>query len=53
MNHADLQALADASLVPFPTLMKIRQGTTENPGIETVRRFLPVLDKPGRKAKPA
>ena len=38
-SHADLQLLAVNSGVPFTTLYKIRDGTTSNPGIETVRKF--------------
>lgn len=36
--------LAEVSGVPFATLMKIRQGTTGNPGIETVRAFWPLIE---------
>jgi predicted transcriptional regulator len=41
LGHADVQALAKASEVPFTTLWKIRSGETENPGLETVRKFMP------------
>lgn len=40
---AQLHELANASLVPFTTLIKVRSGETVNPGIETVRKFLPLL----------
>ena len=43
LGHARLQALALASGVPFTTLWKVRSGETANPGIETVRKFLPHL----------
>lgn len=40
LSHAQLQRLAAESEVPFTTLWKIRDGTTANPGLETVRKFL-------------
>lgn len=40
LSHAQLQRLASDSAVPFTTLWKIRDGTTTNPGLETVRKFL-------------
>lgn len=40
LSHAQLQRLARLSSVPFTTLWKIRDGTTKNPGIETVRLFM-------------
>lgn len=43
LNMAQLHELANASLVPFTTLIKVRSGETVNPGIETVRKFLPLL----------
>jgi hypothetical protein len=43
LPHAELKGLACASAVPFTTLWKIRSGETRNPGIETVRQFLPLL----------
>lgn len=48
LGHAEIQSLARESGVPFTTLWKIRAGTTENPGIETVRKFWPKL--PERRA---
>ena len=51
LNHAQLQGLADASGVPFPTLMKIRQGSTSNPGLLTVGKFYPVLPKKAKTVK--
>ena len=43
LTHAQLQRLSSSSGVPFTTLWKIKDGTTKNPGIETVRQFLPIL----------
>lgn len=43
LGHADMQELSKASGVPFTTLWKIRDGTTVNPGIETVRSFYPFM----------
>jgi len=39
LGHAEMQELSKVSEVPFTTLWKIRDGTTTNPGIETIRRF--------------
>lgn len=36
-----LHRLAEVSGVPMPTIYKIKRGETPNPGIETVRLFLP------------
>ena len=41
LSHAQMQELSRLSGVPFTTLWKIRAGDTENPGIETARRFMP------------
>lgn len=35
--------LAQTAGVPFPTLVKIRNGQTLNPGVETVRLIWPQL----------
>ena len=40
-HHKQLQVLASTSGVPFTTLWKIRVGEVKNPGIDTVRKFLP------------
>lgn len=48
LDYAELQALSDESTVPFTTLLKIRNGITRNPGIETVRLFWPELVKKSR-----
>lgn len=44
LGHAQMQRLADLSGVPFTTLWKVRQGDTKNPGIETVRTFMPHVE---------
>ncbi len=38
-----LDRLAELSGVPATTIYKIKRGETENPGVETVRRFLPFV----------
>jgi len=43
LRLAQVDALASASGVPSSTLMKIRNGVTPNPGIETVRKFFHLL----------
>ncbi|HTH09913.1 MAG TPA: hypothetical protein VMA55_10125 [Acidovorax sp.] len=43
LSYAGVKHLAKRSGVPFTTLWKIRDGTTANPGIETVRQFWPEL----------
>lgn len=39
LEHADVRRLATLSGVPFSTIWKIREGTTKNPGIQTVAQF--------------
>lgn len=39
-----LDRLAELSGVPATTIYKIKRGDTENPGMETVRAFLPHVD---------
>lgn len=39
-----LNKLGEMSDVPAPTLTKIRNGQTANPGIETVRKFLALIE---------
>lgn len=39
-RQAELHEIGSQSGVPFPTIMKIRQGVTRNPGLETVRSIL-------------
>lgn len=41
LRHGALQRLAKLSGVPATTLAKIRDGETKNPGIDTVRMFVP------------
>lgn len=36
-----LEKLAELSGVPMTTIYKIKLGDTENPGLETVRKFAP------------
>jgi predicted transcriptional regulator len=43
LGHSQLQKLALDSGVPFTTLWKIRSGETRNPGIDTARRFYPLV----------
>ncbi len=45
LTRTKLQALSEASGVPFTTLWKIRVGETKNPGIETVRMFFRLLEE--------
>ena len=44
LSHSQMGALAAASGVPFTTLWKMRSGETSNPGIETVRKFMPHVE---------
>lgn len=41
LTMRQIARLADLSGVPGPTIYKIKLGATENPGIGTLRRFLP------------
>lgn len=41
LNMKQLSRLAALSGVPMTTIYKIRRGETPNPGVETVRMFLP------------
>ncbi|WP_137860780.1 hypothetical protein [Variovorax sp. 3P27G3] len=47
LSHAATQRLSKLSGVPFTTIWKIRDGTTKNPGIETVGQFVPYLEEAG------
>lgn len=49
LTNLGLQALAQISGVPYTTLWKVRSGDTANPGIETVRKFMPHVNR-ARKA---
>jgi hypothetical protein len=51
LNHAAIRSLADVSKVPFTTLLKIRSGETQNPGIETVRSFAGHIARKSAKQK--
>jgi hypothetical protein len=54
MRMGELRTLANRSGVPFRTLINIRLGVTENPGIETVRKFFHLLPAPAANdANPA
>ena len=44
LSHSQMQRLASLSGVPFTTLWKIKAGPTTNPGIETVRKFVGLID---------
>lgn len=41
LTMKQLERLEELSGVPATTIYKIKRGETENPGIETLRRFLP------------
>lgn len=41
LSHSQMHELARLSGVPFTTLWKVRSGETGNPGIETVRKWVP------------
>lgn len=43
LTNTQLMALARQSGVPFTTLWKIRAAETTSPGIETVRKFYPLV----------
>ncbi len=45
LTMRQLEALAQASGVPFTTLYKIARGETAKPALDTVRRFLPFVDR--------
>lgn len=44
LSHASMQRLAAIAEVPFTTIWKIRDGTTGNPGLETVGKFWPHVE---------
>jgi len=46
LSHAGVQELSKVSDVPFTTIWKIRDGTTGNPGMETVRKFWAHMPNP-------
>ena len=41
LSLKQIDRLADLSGVPAPTIYKIRNGDTRNPGVETLRKFAP------------
>lgn len=41
LSMKQLEKLAELSGVPMTTIYKIKLGDTENPGLETVRKFAP------------
>jgi transcriptional regulator with XRE-family HTH domain len=43
LSEKQVATLAKFSGVGFGTLSKIRRGQTANPGLETVRRFVPYI----------
>jgi hypothetical protein len=45
LTNGQLEALARFSGVPIHTLIKVRNGQTENPRLETVRAFVPHISK--------
>lgn len=47
-----IDRLAELSGVPATTIYKIKLGTTENPGVETLRKFLPHV-RAAAEASPA
>lgn len=42
-----IDRLAELSGVPAPTIYKIRNGDTKNPGVETLRKFAPHIRAAG------
>lgn len=43
LSYSQIGTLSRLSGVPLTTLWKVRVGNTLNPGIETVRRFMPYI----------
>jgi predicted transcriptional regulator len=50
LTLAQLEALAKRCGVPFTTLVKIRNGQTGNPRLDTVRMVWPLVAKPAKAA---
>ena len=40
LRYGQVEKLAALSGVPLTTLWKVRSGDTENPGLDTVRKFI-------------
>jgi transcriptional regulator with XRE-family HTH domain len=53
LSKRQIRRLAELSGVPAPTIDKVRRGETSNPGIETVRRFMPHVSAARREAREA
>jgi predicted transcriptional regulator len=47
-----MDRLAELSGVPATTIYKIKRGETANPGIETVRKFMPFVEEASRAPAP-
>lgn len=45
LSLKQLEKLAELSGVPFTTIYKVKRGETRNPGIETLRQFMPHLNE--------
>jgi len=45
LSLKQLEKLSALSGVPFTTIYKIKRGETQNPGIETLRQFMPHLNE--------
>lgn len=45
LTQSQIRVLSEKSGVPYGTIMKIRLGETLNPGIETIRAFVPFIPK--------
>lgn len=50
LSLKQLEVLSRLSGVPYHTLYKIKRGETDNPGIETLRKFVPHI---GAASQPA
>jgi len=53
ISQKQVREIAATAGVTASTLMKIRYGVTDNPGIETCRKFLPYLPPPNTVRKAA
>lgn len=52
LPKGELTRISRESGVPFGTLWKVRSGETPNPGIETVRSFMPHIQHAPAPAQP-
>ncbi len=48
LSYTQMVELAQSSSVPLSTLFNIRNGTTRNPRLETIRMFLPFVAEPAK-----